>query len=67
MFETAPTAMLLGLIALLYMLPTIIAYSRDHPRRQQLALMNILFGWTLIGWIIVFNWALLVEPEPGET
>jgi hypothetical protein len=37
----------------------------DHPRRQPLALVNILFGWTLIGWIAVFLWALL--PEAGTS
>ena len=39
---------------------------REHPRRQDVAIVNILFGWTLIGWVLVFLWAALahVEEEP---
>ena len=66
MFDTATTAVLLFLIAVLYLLPAILAFGRDHPRRQQLGLMNILFGWTLIGWILVFLWALMARPSEDE-
>ena len=66
MFDTATTAVLLFLIAILYLLPSILAFGRDHPRRQQLGLMNILFGWTLIGWIAVFLWALLARVSEDE-
>ncbi|HEX3884592.1 MAG TPA: superinfection immunity protein [Stellaceae bacterium] len=66
MYDTATIAVMLGAIALLYILPTILAFGRDHPRRQALALVNILFGWTLVGWIGVFLWALLSEPGTGE-
>ncbi|HEX5319333.1 MAG TPA: superinfection immunity protein [Stellaceae bacterium] len=66
MYDTATTAVILAVIVLLYILPTILAYGRDHPHRQSLALVNILFGWTLIGWVGVFLWALLPEPGTGE-
>jgi Superinfection immunity protein len=66
MTHTAVTAILLAVIALLYLLPTILAYGRDHPRRQRVALVNILFGWTLLGWIGVFLWATLATPGTGE-
>jgi hypothetical protein len=66
MYDTATTAVLLAVIALLYLLPTILAYGRDHAHRQALALVNLLFGWTLIGWIGVFLWALLARPDAVE-
>jgi hypothetical protein len=66
MYDTATTAVLLFLIATLYLLPTILAYGRDHPRRQQLGLMNILFGWTLIGWVATFLWAMLADTAEDE-
>ena len=66
MYDTATTAVLLGVIALLYILPTILAYGRDHAHRQALAIVNLLFGWTLIGWLGVFLWALLARPSPAE-
>jgi hypothetical protein len=49
------------------MLPTFIAFGRAHPKRQDIAVVNILLGWTLIGWIGVFLWALLVQVEDQPT
>lgn len=66
MYDTASTAVLLGIIAALYILPTILAFGRDHAHRQALALVNILFGWTLVGWIGVFLWALFGRPATAE-
>jgi hypothetical protein len=66
MYDTATTAVMLGAIAALYILPTILAFGRDHAHRQALALVNILFGWTLVGWIGVFLWALLAHPGSGD-
>jgi hypothetical protein len=63
--EATQTVVLLVLIVVLYLLPTLIAFGREHPQRTTVALLNIVLGWTLIGWIVVFVWALLVEGE-GE-
>ena len=67
MGDSTTTVILLGLIAILYLLPTLIAFGREHPSRQNVAILNIILGWTLIGWIAVFLWALLakVESEPA--
>jgi len=62
--EHTITVVLLILIVILYMLPSLLAYGRQHPRRQELLILNILLGWTLIGWIAAFLWALLARPEP---
>jgi hypothetical protein len=61
------TVILLMLTLLIYMLPTLIAFSREHPHRTELAVVNIFLGWTLIGWIAVFLWAALarVEEQPA--
>lgn len=55
------------LIALiLYMLPTLIAFARDIPHRFLINVLNIVFGWTLIGWIICFLWSLMEHTEAEE-
>ena len=48
------------LVAVLYVhfLPTIIAYRRRHPSRTAILLLNLIFGWTLIGWVVALLWAL---------
>jgi uncharacterized membrane protein len=63
MFDNTTTIIMLILVVVLYMLPTFLAFGREHPRRQDVAVVNILFGWTLIGWIAVFLWALLARPQ----
>ncbi len=67
MFGSTSTILMLMAVVLLYMLPTFIAFGREHPRRQDVALVNILLGWTLIGWIGAFLWAMLVHVEDEPT
>lgn len=40
----------------LYFLPTIIAIRRGH-RATGIFVLNLLFGWTVIGWIAMLAWA----------
>jgi len=48
---------------MIYMLPTLIAFGREHPRRHDITVANILLGWTLIGWIVIFLYASLGRVE----
>ena len=41
----------------LYMLPTIIAVCRDHHQGGAIAIVNIFFGWTFIGWVVALAWS----------
>ena len=55
--------MILGLIVLvigfaIYFLPTLVAQSRNNPAGCAIAVINIFFGWTLLGWVIALVWAL---------
>jgi hypothetical protein len=43
-------------LALLF-LPTLVAKSRNHPHTAAIFLLNLLFGWTFIGWVISLVWA----------
>ena len=65
--DNTTTVIVLILVLVIYMLPTLIAYSREHPWRAEVAVVNIFLGWTLIGWIVVFLWAALarVEEQPA--
>jgi hypothetical protein len=67
MFDSTTTIIMLVLVVVIYMLPTLIAFGREHPRRQDVAVVNILLGWTLIGWVGVFLWALLTPVEEQPT
>ena len=47
------------LLALLYFLPTIIARHKNDF--MGVFMVNLLFGWTVIGWIGALIWAWVAE------
>ena len=53
---------LLGLAPLLYPLPGVIAVLRRVPCAGEWLFMNLLYGWTVVGWF----WVLTVALEPRE-
>jgi Superinfection immunity protein len=55
-----------GLIGL-YLLPVLLAWVRHVPDLGAIAVINILLGWTLAGWVIALALALRsnVQPNPA--
>lgn len=41
----------------LYLLPTILALYRNCHATSWIAMVNVLFGWTIVGWFLVLGWA----------
>jgi Superinfection immunity protein len=41
----------------LYFSPSIVAFYRAKPSRFSIAFLNLLTGWTMIGWVAAFIWA----------
>lgn len=48
---------LLFLGAIVYLFPAIIASSRKHANSTPICLLNIFFGWTVLGWIGALIWS----------
>ncbi|MDJ0653989.1 MAG: superinfection immunity protein [Xanthomonadales bacterium] len=44
--------------AVLYLLPTFIAFYRHANSLWSIAVLNLLFGWTLIMWFGASVWAI---------
>ena len=40
-----------------YLLPTYVAASRNAPRLSSIFLLNLISGWTSMGWIAALVWA----------
>ena len=53
---------MLLLIAALYFLPALVARRRRHHNTLAIFALNLLAGWTAVGWIIVLVWALTRPP-----
>ncbi|MEM9356989.1 MAG: superinfection immunity protein [Pseudomonadota bacterium] len=47
----------LYMVLSLYFLPTIISEQQRHPRRTIIGVLNVLFGWTVLGWLVTMAWA----------
>ena len=43
----------------LYFLPSIIAYKREHTNKGIILLINFLLGWTFLGWAGTLVWAFI--------
>jgi len=43
----------------IYSLPTLIAFLRSHKNKLAIFFLNILLGWTGIGWTIALVWSVM--------
>jgi hypothetical protein len=51
----------------LYFVPILVARRRQHETIAGIAALNILLGWTFIGWVVALVWALSKPPkDPSE-
>ncbi len=50
-----------GLGFVFYFLPSIIALARSKRNLLSIFLLNLLLGWTFIGWVVALVWAVKVD------
>lgn len=51
----------------LYFLPTYEAWRTENSNQTAITLINLLAGWTLIGWLVAAAWALKRSDKPVGT
>jgi hypothetical protein len=42
----------------IYFFPGIVAWRRKHRNENPIVVLNLCFGWTLIGWLAALMWSL---------
>jgi hypothetical protein len=52
--------------AALYVLPSLLAWKAESPRRLKITLINLLLGWTVIGWIAALVMTYVYQPPPDR-
>jgi hypothetical protein len=57
------SAAIIFLLIVSYMLPGIVACARRHRNRLAIGMLNLLLGWTLLGWIGALVWACTADVE----
>ncbi len=55
--QLVSSLLFLAMGVFLYFLPTIVAVSRKHQNAAAIAMLNILLGWTFLGWVVAIVWA----------
>jgi hypothetical protein len=64
-FLTVIALLIAFLIALaVYFMPTIVAANRKKSNTTAIFVLDLLLGWTLIGWVVALVWALAQEARP---
>lgn len=48
--------------ASLYFIPSIIAANRKHHNSTAIFVVNLFFGWTVLGWVAALVWAIANPP-----
>ena len=51
--------LLVVLIFAFYFLPTLIAFLRQHKNKPAIFLLNLLLGWTVLGWVVSLVWSAM--------
>ena len=51
--------LLVVLIFAFYFLPTLIAFLRQHKNSLAIFLLNLLLGWTVLGWVVSLVWSVM--------
>lgn len=52
----------------LYLLPSIVAEVRKAPNKGSIIVINVLLGWTIVGWVVALAMAARdVPPRPQPT
>jgi hypothetical protein len=54
----AATTIVVFVALWLYFLPTIVAMGRGHPNAAPIFVVNLVFGWTLLGFVAALAWSL---------
>ena len=59
------TLVLIAIAASVYLLPVLVGWGRRVPDIGSVAVINILLGWTLLGWVVALALALR-SVSPGS-
>ena len=66
MFGIGLTELIIVLVVLVpYFIPAIVGRLRRHPNAVAIFALNLLLGWTVLGWVAALVWGL-TNPRPSE-
>lgn len=55
---------LLGIV--IYFIPAMIAHNKEKRNAGAIFALNLLLGWTLLGWVAALVWSLMDDGKKNE-
>lgn len=65
-FPIVVAFVVLAILGVVYIVPSIVAFRRNHPNRWIILVINLAFGGTIIGWGVALVWALQAVHRIGD-
>ncbi len=56
---------IMGVVAVGYLSPSFVAVFRQRRNLGTIFAVNLLLGWTIVGWVVAMMWALGVRESIG--
>lgn len=54
------------IVLTIYLMPTFIAAANAKRNILAIGVLNVLLGWTVLGWLICLIWALLKDSQAPQ-
>lgn len=51
-------------LVIIYFLPTLIANGNRKRNAEAIAILNLLLGWTVLGWLVALIWGCTKDAKP---
>ena len=58
--------LILAILLGIYFIPTMVALDRGVMNKWSVLVINLLLGWTLIGWAVALAMAVRTQREPQQ-
>jgi 4-hydroxybenzoate polyprenyltransferase len=69
MLENASVSLLVTIVVvtvLIYFIPSFVALLRRHTYLKQVLVLNVILGWSTIGWVALLVWAFAGGEIPDK-
>lgn len=53
-------------VLMIYLIPTLVASSRKHANTLAIFVLNLILGWTFLGWAVALVWSCTKQDSPLE-
>ena len=63
---TFDSVIFVAILVPMYLLPSILAFGRKHHRAAAILTLNLLLGWSMVGWIQAMIWSQTAVRAPRE-